>query len=461
MQAQAQGLTHAATAAAASAAASTASPLQVLDLSSMGTLTEQGSQSLAALLLSSPLLQASLTDVRMPHIRSIHSLTCLLERFTALRRLDLASNHMGDEGATHLCKALVRCTALESLCLEQNNLSADAVGVLVPVLAADTARVRELVMPSNNIGDKGVSCLLTLTTLESLDLRSNGITSAGCRDLASVLITNGGQLRQLWLGRKVGWSNRIGSAFRYLSVGLAASLSLELLDLSRLAISQQDCWLLAQVVQKMPQLRCLLFSGLIAPATAPSGLHPPPGNSRLSASQSTHLETPVHTSDVQLEDSTAVGVGKIGSLPWAMGRCLHLTHVDLRWNDFDCHSCTALAAGLSAAPRLRYLDLSFNRIQNNGCFAFGAKVLKGRFEAVMAMTHTHAHRHSRAHRMTQADRQRHTPRHTPRHTHPDTLTQVIVIVIKGPLMIVIVIKGHTLSHTKSREDTHSLTQMYV
>jgi Leucine-rich repeat (LRR) protein len=325
--------------------------LETVDMSSIGTLSNEASEAILRAVRQCPRLDVSLVNLAIPNMGAgALRLTTLVEGFSALRRLDLAGNYLGDEGALVLAKALQSSTSLESLSLEQNNLGAEAVRVLAPVLAS--IGLRELLLAGNNVGDRGCGLLLASAlpaSLVALDLRSNGLTATCGPSLA--LLLSGSSLERVLLGRKVGWSNRIGGAFRVIAVGLQ-SLQLTLLDLTRLALSSHDCQLLALVLQGMPRMRHLHLSGVLTPGAAAK------------ASAAPHpAEDP---------DATAVDNGSLGALPWVLGSCMQLVYLDLSRNGLDDASCTALAAGLSRAPRLEFLDLGFNRLCNEACFALRA-----------------------------------------------------------------------------------------
>jgi hypothetical protein len=294
--------------------------LQALDLRSMGALSRKVSQGLALVLLARPVLQVSLTDLILPHMRCISSMSHLVSSFSSLQRLNLDSNFLGDEGATALAQALRlsgapclrRCLCVLvhvfthklassrypensivpvsshstlgcSLSLSQNNLGAVACAELAPALSSAGKALRserwglqELIISSNNIGDRGLRHLLVLTALHSLDVRSNGYTVQGCRMLW--MLVNGldvSRVSKLFLGRCLGWPNRIGDGgFVYIALALASLGHLRHLDLTRIGLSMQGCWLLSRVLCQLQHLSTAALGGVLAPTTAGGVLAP-------------------------------------------------------------------------------------------------------------------------------------------------------------------------------------------
>ena len=114
--------------------------------------------------------------------------------FCELKRLNLESNYITDEGVKHLAIALTHtnCT-LNSLDLENNNITDKAVKHLATALTRTNCTLESLNLADNNITDEGVKHLaraLTHTncTLNSLNLMNNNITEKGRNLLYSMNI---------------------------------------------------------------------------------------------------------------------------------------------------------------------------------------------------------------------------------------------------------------------------------
>ncbi|MFB6863722.1 gala protein [Streptomyces virginiae] len=128
------------------------------------------------------------------------TLAALLRRNTALRTLDLVNTGIGADGVRLLLDALLeREQPLERLFLGGNGLGPDAAPLLAALIRE--ARVRELYVPANHLGDEGAAALARAAEDSAhpvrLGLGGNGIGAAGARALAASL----GGIEALDLGR--------------------------------------------------------------------------------------------------------------------------------------------------------------------------------------------------------------------------------------------------------------------
>ena len=113
--------------------------------------------------------------------------------FCELKRLDLYSNDITDEGVKHLSTALTHSNCkLNSLNLGYNNITAEGVKHLSKALTHINCKLNSLYLGSNNITDEGVKHLSTALThsnckLNSLNLGYNNITAEGVKHLSTAL----------------------------------------------------------------------------------------------------------------------------------------------------------------------------------------------------------------------------------------------------------------------------------
>ncbi|MFJ1566585.1 gala protein [Streptomyces erythrochromogenes] len=127
-------------------------------------------------------------------------LAALLRRNTALRTLDLVNTGIGADGVRLVLAALLqREQPLERLFLGGNGLGPDAAPLLASLIR--DAGVRELYVPANHLGDRGVAALAAAAAASAhpvrLGLGGNGIGAAGAYALAASL----GGIEALDLGR--------------------------------------------------------------------------------------------------------------------------------------------------------------------------------------------------------------------------------------------------------------------
>jgi Ran GTPase-activating protein (RanGAP) involved in mRNA processing and transport len=115
-----------------------------------------------------------------------------------LTSIDLASNSLGDVGASKLLKGIAEASCVETLELAENNLGAKAAVSIRDMIVANSA-LRTLGLRGNNLGGSGLwqlaDSLIQDTSLTSLDLESNGLSDVGGRALGLCLRHNHGLQR--------------------------------------------------------------------------------------------------------------------------------------------------------------------------------------------------------------------------------------------------------------------------
>ncbi|XP_006877048.1 PREDICTED: ribonuclease inhibitor [Chrysochloris asiatica] len=123
------------------------------------------------------------------------SLSGILRAKESLRELSLAGNELGDQGAKLLCEALREpACRLESLWVKSCGLT-DACCQDFSTMLAQNRRLQELQLSNNKLGDLGVQLLCQGlgqpgTTLRALWLGDCEVTDSGCTTLASLLLSN-------------------------------------------------------------------------------------------------------------------------------------------------------------------------------------------------------------------------------------------------------------------------------
>lgn len=110
-----------------------------------------------------------------------------------LTSINLASNSLGDVGASTLLAGIAKASCVETLDLAENHLGATAATALRDLIVANTA-LRTLGLRGNNLGGPGAwqlaDSLIQDTSLTSLDLESNHLGDVGARALGLCLRHN-------------------------------------------------------------------------------------------------------------------------------------------------------------------------------------------------------------------------------------------------------------------------------
>ncbi|KAI3363526.1 hypothetical protein L3Q82_012128 [Scortum barcoo] len=185
------------------------------------------SESEEALLYLIPVVKASkksllrgcnLSEISCKALSSVLSL-----QSSNLREVDLSNNDLQDSGVKLLCAGLENpnCT-LESLRLNDCNLSQRSCEALSSVLSSQYSSLRELDLSNNNLQDFRSVKLLSAglesphCTLETLKLSGCLMTGEGCNSLVSALSSNSSHLRELDLS----YNNPGDSGVEQLKAGL-------------------------------------------------------------------------------------------------------------------------------------------------------------------------------------------------------------------------------------------------
>lgn len=233
--------------------------LQTLDLSN----NDLGPRGAKFLTLSPQLTTLNLTNCRLGHLGG-----------QALGRLLLESN----------------CTNLRVLILAQNSFTADGIWKLAPSFGP-LASLKELDLSDNGMADDGcleiANRLLELKSLEKLNLSRNGIQQIGMQGLGEklMIVASHSSLVELDLSCNTGALLQLGPTLRTLKLAsnridnaqasamaqvlktMAATLSLQYLDLSDNAISDSGAGDLVEAIDDVPSLAVLkLDQNEISPA---------------------------------------------------------------------------------------------------------------------------------------------------------------------------------------------------
>ncbi|XP_048052028.1 NACHT, LRR and PYD domains-containing protein 12-like isoform X2 [Megalobrama amblycephala] len=311
------------------------------------------------------------------------ALTSSLRSNSLLRELDLTWNKIGDEGLTLLSDGLKdpHCK-LEKLTLCRCNITDEGCAVLASALRSNS-HLRELDLSNNIIGGEGLTLLSDglkdpHCKLEKLTLCRCNITDEGCAVLASALRSNS-HLRELDL------SNNIigGEGLMLLSDGLKdPHCKLEKLKLDQCNITAEGCAALASAMRSNSHLRELNLSenkirdkGLMLLSDGLKDPHCKLEKLKLSrcnitaegcAALASALRSNSHLRELDL---TGNKIGDEGLTLLSYG--LKDPHCKLeklmlcRCNITD-EGCAALASALRSNSHLRELDLSENKIGGRG-----------------------------------------------------------------------------------------------
>ena len=175
----------------------------------------------------------------------------------SLTTLDIGNNGGGDRTAAAAAKAMRRCPALERLGVASCDVTAEGACRLAPAIR-DHARVREVQLDANRIGDRGASAIAaavraTSAPFERLRVRDNvNMTAAAAKAFASAM-AGSGTLRELDASKAAFGAE----GAKALCAGLAATASLEILELSGCRLRAEGAKWLGDAVAKCATLRRL------------------------------------------------------------------------------------------------------------------------------------------------------------------------------------------------------------
>ena len=166
---------------------------------------------------------------------------------SALTNLNLSANRIGDDGVAALAKALETNPTLSVLDLSQNDIGNDGLIKLARSIASNLA-LTSLHLSANSISDSGVAALAeaikTNSTIAELDLSENRIGDNGCVALAKRMVSS--TLNILNLS-----SNKIGNGSSTALADLIRKhLMLKNLNLSRNKIDDVGADTLAKAVEE-------------------------------------------------------------------------------------------------------------------------------------------------------------------------------------------------------------------
>ena len=274
---------------------------------------------------------------------------------TALKKLVLRYNGIGDAGAEALAKGLSCNTFLEELDLTNNGIGGNGGLVAFAQAIRSNTALKKLVLESNDIGDAGAEALAEVlscnTFLEELDLRGNEIGYGGAEALAQAIKSNT-TLKKLFLD-----FNGIGDAG---AVALAEVLSCNIflgeLDLRGNKIGNGGAEALAQAIRSNTALKKLVL------------------NSNGIRGAGAEALAEVLSCNTFLEELD-LSWNKIGSicaeaLAQAIRSNTALKKLDLSNNDVDDVGAIALAQALHSNSCLEVLKLDMNCIGDSGAKSF-------------------------------------------------------------------------------------------
>jgi len=156
---------------------------------------DEGAKSLAAVLVlekNSALARLDLGGNRIG-AKGAKALAAALDKNSVITTLDLGYNGIGDQGAKALAAALEKNSALKTLDLFHNDIGIEGTKALAAALMKNSALTR-LHLGYNSVGNEGSKALARAlgnnSALRSLHLGHNGIYDEGAKVLAAALEAN-------------------------------------------------------------------------------------------------------------------------------------------------------------------------------------------------------------------------------------------------------------------------------
>ena len=312
-------------------------------------------------------------ELNKASVVSVESFTKAIGSNTALKKLVLKFNDIGDAGAEALAEVLSCNTILEKLDLTENEIGNGGAKALAQAIRSNTA-LKKLVLKYNSIGDAGAEALAEVlscnTILEKLDLTENKIGNGGAKALAQTIRSNTA-LKKLVLKY-----NSIGDAgAEALAEVLSCNTILEKLDLTENEIGNGGAKALAQAIRSNTALKKLVLKyNSIGDAGAEALAEVLSCNTileKLDLSYNIIGSVGAEAFAQTIRSNTALkklvltrnGVGDIGAI--SLAQALHsnssLEVLDLRWNCIGDSGAKAFAEALHHNSTITHLDLCANK----------------------------------------------------------------------------------------------------
>ena len=276
-------------------------------------------------------------------------LTQALKANCCLTNVDLSENGISESGASFFSQVLLGNSSLTRLCLRRNGVGVDAASCLSKALAANSS-LTSFDLSWNSIGEDGAACLsqalAATSSLSYLGLSGNIIGDSGAVCLSQALAANS-SLSNLDL-----CGNRIGDdGAASLSEALKVNFFLTNLDLGWNSIGEDGAACLSQALSVNSSLTYLDLSC-----------------NSIGVGGAVCLSQALATNSSLINlDLSGNGIGDDGaaSLFRALTANSSLTNLNLSSN-FICESVTSCLVQAFPAISLTSLDLSVNRIGDDG-----------------------------------------------------------------------------------------------